>query len=73
MKMKVKLQLETMSDISRFVQLCSQVEENVSVTDSIGHCVSAKSLLGMIYAMEWTDVWCECEKDIYFIIKEFVI
>lgn len=73
MKMKVKLQLETMSDISRFVQLCSQVKENVSVTDNIGHCVSAKSLLGMIYAMEWTDVWCECEKDIYFIIKEFVI
>lgn len=73
MKMKVKLQLETMSDISRFVQLCSQVKENVSVTDSIGHCVSAKSLLGMIYTMEWTDVWCECEKDIYFIIKEFVI
>lgn len=71
--MKVKLQLETMSDISRFVQLCSQVEENVSVTDSIGHCVSAKSLLGMIYTMEWTDVWCECERDIHFIIKEFVI
>lgn len=73
MKMKVKLQLETMSDISKFVQLCSQVEENVSVTDSMGHCVSAKSLLGMIYAMEWTDVWCECERDIHFIIKEFVI
>jgi hypothetical protein len=30
-------------------------------------------MLGALYTMEWEDVWCECEKDIYTKIEKFVV
>jgi hypothetical protein len=63
-KMKVKIGLNTMTDIRVFVDRVSSVEEDVILKDNTGHCVNAKSLLGAVYTMEWTDVYCECKKDI---------
>ena len=62
--MRVKLNLDTMTDIHKFVDVVSRIEEAVTLKDAIGHCVSAKSLLGAIYTMEWAEIYCECEKDI---------
>lgn len=70
--MKVKINLETMSDVTEFVAIASQVEEPVLLTCS-DFRVSAKSLLGAIYTMEWGEVWCECSRDIYHRIHQFVV
>ena len=32
-----------------------------------------KSLLGAIYTLEWSEVWCECSVDIYQKIEKFVV
>ena len=71
--MKVRIKLDTMADIKNFVNACTEVIEPVKISDNAGHCVSAKSMLGMLYTMEWSEVWCECEKDIYSKIKSFVM
>ena len=70
--MRVKVELETMNDVTQFVAIATQVAEPVHL---VGHDfrVSAKSLLGALYTMEWDDVWCECERDIYTKIEKFVI
>lgn len=70
--MKVKIDLETMSDVTRFVAITSQVGVPVYLT-SDNFRVSAKSLLGALCSMEWDDVWCECEEDIYTKIEKFVV
>lgn len=70
--MRVKVELETMSDVSEFVAITSQVEEPVYLVGD-GFKVSAKSLLGAVYTMEWSEVWCECSKDIYYRIHRFVV
>ena len=69
--MRVKVYLETMNDVAQFVAIASQIDVPVHL---VGHDlrVSAKSLLGALYTMEWEDVWCECEQDIYTKIKQFV-
>ena len=70
--MKVKIELNTMSDVSEFVSVVSTVNVPVRlVSDNL--CVSAKSLLGALYTMEWQEVWCECERDIYNKISKFVV
>ena len=70
--MKVRVALDTMSDISQFVAIASQISSPVYlVCDNLQ--VSAKSLLGAIYTMEWQEVWCECKEDIYHKIAKFVI
>lgn len=70
--MRVKIRLDTMRDVNDFVNICSTVEEPVFLTGD-GFRVSAKSLIGALYTMEWNDVWCECERDIYTIIRPFCL
>ncbi len=70
--MRVKVELETMNDISQFVAIATQIAEPVYLVGQ-DFRVSAKSLLGALYTMEWEDVWCECEKDIYTKIEKFVV
>ena len=70
--MKVKISLDTMSSVSQFVSITSAIEHPVYLTS--GHFrVSAKSLLGALCSMEWDDIWCECEEDIYTKIAQFVV
>ena len=71
--MRAKIRLDTMKDISQFVGICSNGAEPVHITDGAGLKVSAKSILGVMYSMEFSDIWCECDKDIYNEIEKFVI
>lgn len=71
--MRAKINLDTMTDIQKFVNVVSTVEEEVTLKDSAGHCVSAKSLLGALYTLEWADVYCYCEKDIGSLILDWII
>lgn len=71
--MRVKVRLDTMRDIQGFINVVSEVEENVVLEDGKGHCVSAKSILGAIYTTEWTHVYCSCEKDISGRIIQWIV
>ena len=71
--MKAKINLDTMTDIQKFVNTVSSVEEDVTLKDDAGHCVSAKSLIGAIYSMEWATVYCHCAKDISGLIIQWIV
>ena len=71
--MKVKISLETATDIANFVLATSRVKEPVYVTDNSKMCIDGKSFLGLAYAKEFSELWCECESDIYNSIASFVI
>ena len=71
--MRTKINLDTMKDINDFVRICTGVTVPVHITDGAGLKVSGKSLLGVMYAMEFTEIWCECEKDIYYDIERFIV
>ena len=71
--MRVKLNLVTLNDIQSFIAKITEYDFPIVVKDKAGHCVNAKSILGMLYSLEWKEIWCESEKDIYSKIKEFVV
>lgn len=71
--MKVKIRLDTQSDVAKFVNVATKIDVPVHLTDGQNFKVSGKSLLGAIYTMEWDEVFCECDKDIYSLIDDFVI
>ena len=74
--MKVKIQLETFSDAMNFSNIATHITDEstpVYITDNDGLKVSAKSLLGALYSMEFSTIWCECEKDIYTAIEKYVV
>lgn len=73
--MRARLILDTVSDVTRFVEITKKLKQPITVTDGNGLKVNAKSLMGMLYALEFTNLLCETEddNDIYMAIKEFVI
>lgn len=71
--MRVRINLDTMSDVQKFVEIVSRVDAPVILKDSAGHCVSGSSLLGALYTMEWSEVYCECEKDITYGIFHWIV
>lgn len=71
--MRAKVRLDTMKDINQFVSICSKVPEPVHITDGAGLKVSAKSILGVMYSMEFDEIWCETEANIYSQLDKFII
>lgn len=71
--MKVKVRLDTNTDAIKFSNLCLSLPGNITITDNKGLRINAKSILGMLYALEFEELWCESEEDIYTHINEFII
>ena len=73
--MRVQVNLVTGKDVNEFVQVVSTLGDDVEVllTDANKFCVSAKSLLGAICTIDWTEVYCICDKDISGIILPWII
>ena len=71
--MRQRVRLDTMSDIQKFVEVASRVEDKVFLEDNTGFKVSAKSLLGALLSMEWNEVYVHCDKDISARILPWII
>ena len=71
--MRARIRLDTLNDIKSFISTVSPVDANITLEDNEGHCVSAKSLMGAIYSMEWDAIYCNCDKDITTLILNWVI
>ncbi len=71
--MKYRIRLDTMTDVNRFVKIATQNPGKIMLTDGENFTVSGKSLLGAMYTMEWDQVFCESENEIYRLIKDFIV
>ena len=69
--MKAKINIDTLSAINKFVNICSTLKCLVHLTDGSQYTVSAKSLLGAIATTDWSEVYVVCEQDIRSHIEEF--
>ena len=70
--MRVKINIDTLSKVNTFVEICSKLGGKIDLVDGEGYRVSAKSLIGAIATMDWNKVYVESEKDIYTHIRDFV-
>ena len=72
--MRVRVNLETMSDINGLCAAVQNVTSDVYLLDSHHqYKVNAKSQLScMLAGAEWQEVWIECEEDIYTLIEKWV-
>jgi hypothetical protein len=71
--MKVRIRIDTVSDIANFVLAVEDVKEEVYVTDGKKLCINGKSFLGLAHAKEFTELYCECDQDISGRINQFII
>ena len=71
--MKAKINIDTLGKINNFVSICSRLNYDINLIDGGNYCVSAKSLIGAIATMDWTEVFVECKEDIYSHIRDLVV
>ena len=71
--MRNKIRLDTTADANKFVSIVSNLPGTIVVKDATGLCVNAKSIMGALHAIEFNELWCESEYDIYMKIKDFII
>lgn len=72
---RTKVEFETLSDIKKFVEICSGLPAGAKVQvvdDETDQRVNGTSLLGVVSSMEWHSTYVESQMDIYDAIKEFV-
>lgn len=71
--MKNQIRLDTMCDVNEFVRIATQVKGDVYLTDKRNFKVNGKSLLGVMYSLEFDEIWVESDEDFYSQINKFII
>ena len=71
--MRIKIALETQSEAVKLVQIAHQFpNDDIYISDETGHLrVHARSMMGVLYSMEFKDLWLESEKDHYHAFRDF--
>lgn len=73
MKYNYPIELNTYKDIVQFVDRVSYVSADYDVFVTSGRLVgNAKSLLNMMATVEWGDLNCQSDFDVYTLIKPWV-
>lgn len=70
---KYRINLVTTTDCHDFVKSVTECPHDVYLTDGGGFRVSGKSFLGALASVEWGELYCESEGDIYRYIQKFCI
>ena len=71
--MKIKINLDTNTDMVNLVAIATKIQDKITLTDNNGMIVNAKSLLGAAYAkFEFAEIWLESDHDHYFAFKDFM-
>ena len=71
--MRAKLRIDTFNAAKDFANKCRNLEGNIIVKDPNGLCVNGKSILGMLHALEFTELWVESDIDHWIDLREFII
>lgn len=72
MKHLYKLRLDTMTDVKDFVNIASQFE-NLKLTDTENYTINASSILGVMYSLEWNNIYLMTDRDLYSYFDKFII
>ena len=68
-----KIELVTLTDARRFVDIVSSLEGDIRLIDGKGYVINGKSILGAMAALEWSTLYVMSEHDIYNKIREFAV
>lgn len=58
----MKIKIETYQDAKNLVNLCNNFDHQIYITDGNNLKVSAKSLLGALYSIEFNELYLESDK-----------
>lgn len=70
---KIKIRLDTITDAQELVKIASRFPGAVTITDGSGLRVSAKSLMGALYSLEFSELWLEMDGEHFMAFSKFEV
>lgn len=74
---RYKIALETLEDVKNFSKIVannfSERDLLLLTTASGDYTVNAKSIIGVIYSLEWDNLYLLSEKEVFHLFKDFII
>ena len=61
---RTQIRLDTLSDVNKFIETMTRLNEPVWLEDGCTIRVSATSMLACLYSLEWQHIYVLCERDI---------
>lgn len=71
--MRAKIFMDTFEQAKQVEGIAKGCVKPVYIKDNTGLCVSAKSLVGILHAMEFSELWLESDGDYFTKFKDFII
>lgn len=70
---RYRIELVTAKDCQDFVNVTSRCPGAIVLESSNGFRINAKSLIGAMASMEWEDLYCVSDRDIYGAIQKWIV
>lgn len=71
--MKMRIVLDTYHSAVALAAIAGKLNSQVTITDGNGLRANAKSVIGVLSAMEYNELWLESENDHWTAFKDFAI
>ena len=82
--MRAKIVMDTIDQAKKIESIAKAIKNKaiketgsfndvISITDSVGFKVNACSFMGLLYAMEFVELWLEAKNDYYNEFQEFIV
>jgi hypothetical protein len=63
MGQRMRIRLDTQTDVANFVNIANQIKGNVFLVDNTFNKVNGKSLMGCLYSLEFNDLYVVLEDE----------
>ena len=70
--MRVKITMDTVEQAHQLESIAKNLSGEIFIKDAQGLCVNAKSFIGLLHALEFTELWLESKNDYYTEFKPFI-
>ena len=72
---RMKIRIDTESDVTKIVSIATKLSDEIKVeiVDGEGMRVNARSIIGMLYAMTFNEIWLESNYDVYHYFSDFLV
>lgn len=72
---RMKIRIDTESDVTKIVSIATKLSDEIKVeiVDGEGMRVNARSIIGMLYAMTFNEIWLESNCDVYHYFSDFSV
>ena len=70
---RTQIRLDTLSDVNKFIDVMSRLNDPVWLEDGGDIKVSARSMLACLYSLEWTRIFVVCDRDINAYLMPWIV